>query len=63
MTPTEDQKKRLRVARKKLFDAQCTCPPDPEDQQHGHDKFYLACERTIAEIEVDEALAAMGIEL
>lgn len=56
---TDEMKARLRDAKKKLAEAQCTCAPDPR----GHDMWWLECARTRAEIEVDEALCAMGLEL
>lgn len=56
---TPEAKRRLAVAQQKLRETQCTCLPDPR----GHDMFDLECERTKAEIEVDEALTAMGIEI
>lgn len=56
MKLAQDIKRRLRVARRKLSAARCTCPSD-------HDAYWVECERTMAQIEFDGALAAAGFAL
>lgn len=53
---TNDEKKRLRIATAALRAARCTCTG-------RHDPYDIRCPRTLAEIERDNALAAMGVVL
>lgn len=56
MKPTEEDKRRLRQAKQQLRNARCSCTGK-------HDPYWVKCERTMAEIAVDNALAIMGVVL
>lgn len=62
MKPIDEQKRRIVLAKSRLSKAQCTCGPNPDPGGPGHDMFWLECDRTKAEVELDEALAAIGID-
>jgi len=47
---------KLRAARKRLRDATCNC-------DGKHDPFWMRCERALAEVEADNALATFGVFL
>jgi hypothetical protein len=49
----DDDKRRIRLARKALRDAVCSC-------KGKHDEFWVPCPRTMAEIDLDEALVRAG---
>jgi len=51
---TNDDKVRLCKAMTALRSARCTC-------SGKHDPFWVGCPRMMAEIERDNALAAMGV--
>jgi hypothetical protein len=51
---TNDNARKLRQAKAKLRAAKCSCTGT-------HDPFWVRCERTLAEIDVDHALAAFGV--
>lgn len=55
---TDEQRAKIRETRAALRASRCTCP-DPKK----HDVFWIGCERTVAEVAYDNALAAAGIEL
>lgn len=49
---TNEAKKQLRLAKKRLAAARCTC-------LGPHDPFWVRCERTLAEIDVDNAFETL----
>lgn len=54
MKTNDELKRDLRVAQAKLRAAKCSCGGK-------HDPFWVPCDRTTAEMERDDVLAAMGV--